>query len=137
MITRAAFGLAALLLSAPLATAAFAADFDGSAQAAHWHARMHHGHHHHHHHAFLHHRHHHHHAWAVGAHRRVLYRNPAYSARWAQPSAVAAHGWYGRRYAYAYAARPVAYRYAYPVAGSYVGGGLIGALYNQPSCYCR
>jgi hypothetical protein len=131
MITRAALGLAALLVSAPLATAAYAADWDGSAQAAHWHARMHHGHHDHY---AMHQRHHHHHAW-VGAHRRVLYRNPAYSARWARPSPVAAHGWYDRQYGYA--VRPVSYRYAYPVAGSYVGGGLIGALYNQPSCYCR
>jgi hypothetical protein len=141
MITRAALGLAALLVSAPLGVA-FAADWDGSAQAAHWHARAHHGHHHH---AGLHHRHHHDHGWTAQAQRRVLYRNPAYSARWARPYPVARRGWYGHHgygyqgygYATGFAARPVSYHKAYPVAGSYVGGGLMGALYNQPSCSCR
>ena len=134
MITRAALGLAALLISAPLG-GAVAADWDGGGHAIYRHARMHHGHYHH---AGLHHRYRHH-GWAQ-AHRRVLYRNPAYAPRWARSPAVAAHGWYGHRgygYGAGFAVRPVGYRYAYPVAGSYVGGGLIGALYNQPDCYCR
>lgn len=139
MITRATLGLAALLVSAPLGVAS-AADWDGSAQAAHRHAGGHHGYHHH---AGMHHRDHHHHRWAAPAHRPVLYRNPAFSARWARPYPVARRGWYGHHgyghhgYATGFAARPVSYRGAYPVAGSYVGGGLLGALYNQPSCYCR
>jgi hypothetical protein len=139
MITRATLGLAALLASASLGTPALAADWDGSAQAAHRHAGLHH----------RHHLHHHQQAFAARAHRRVLYRNPAYGARWAQPRPVAAHGWRGDQrwhasyrgpYAtprYAYPVRPIRYTYAHPVAGSYVGGGLIGALYNQPACYCR
>ena len=135
MIARAALGLAVLLVSVPLG-GAMAADWDGTAQGAHRHARMHHGHHHHH--ARLHHGHHRQHLWAPRAHRRVLYRNPAYSARWVRPSA--GYGWNAdRHHAYrtSFSARPVAYGYAYPVTGSYLGGGLIGALYNQPSCYCR
>jgi len=134
MITRAALGLAGLLASAPLVTAAAAADWDRSAAAAHHHARAHHGHHMHHGHRMYHGRH----ASMPRGHRRVLYRNPAYGTRWARPRAIAAYGWHGeQRWPAAYRAAYVAPRYAYPLAGSYVGGGLIGALYNQPACYCR
>ena len=141
MITRAALAVAALLASAPLGSTVVAADWDHSAAAAHHHARAHHGH-------RMHHGHMHrgHHAWAPG-HRQVLYRNPAYRARWAQPRPAAMAGWhrhhrvhaayrgtYAPRYAYPMAVR---YSYAQPLAGSYVGGGLIGALFNQPACPCR
>ena len=142
MITRAALAVAALLASAPLSSTVMAADWDHNAAAAHQHARAHHGHRMHH----GHHMHRGHHAWAPG-HRQVLYRNPAYRARWAQPRAAAIGGWhryhrghaayrgtYAPGYAYPMAVR---YSYAQPVAGSYVGGGLIGALFNQPACPCR
>jgi hypothetical protein len=143
MITRAALAVAALLASAPLGSTVVAADWDRSAAAAHHHARAHHGHRMHH----GHHMHRGHHAWKPG-HRQVLYRNPAYRARWAQPRPAAVGGWHGHhrrhvayraaylgpRYAYPTAVR---YSYAQPVAGSYVGGGLIGALFNQPACHCR
>ena len=149
MITRAALAVAALLASAPLGSAAMAADWDRRGAAAHHRARAHHDHQMHHSHRMHrgHHMHHGHHAWTPG-HRQVLYRNPAYRARWAQPRPAAMGGWHGhhRGYAayrgayvgpgYAYP-RAVRYTYAQPVAGSYVGGGLIGALFNQPACPCR
>lgn len=137
MITRAALGIAALLASAALASPSLAADRDGSARAAHHHAGFHHRHHLHHHHGL-----------APGAQRRVLYRNPAYGGGWHHRRAVAWHARHHHRWhaayrqgyaapAYAHPVRTVRYTYARPVAGSYLGGGLIGALFNQPACYCR
>ena len=146
MTTRAMLGLAVLLASAPLGAAALAADWDGDARAAHHHAGVHH----------RHHMHHHHHGSMMAPQRRVLYRNPAYGARWTRPYPVAAQGWHGYhpghaayRHPYGHgvgghygypghaAHRAVGYTYGPRVAGSYVGGGLLGAVFNQPNCYCR
>jgi hypothetical protein len=147
-MTRAMLGLVVLLASAPLGSAAIAADWDGDARAAHHYAGVHRHH--------MHHEHHHRHAGTMTTQRRVLYRNPAYGARWTRRHPVATQGW--NRYQRGHAAYPHGYgygvggHYGYPVhagygavgytyrprvAGSYVGGGLLGALFNQPNCYCR
>jgi hypothetical protein len=142
MISRAMLGLAAILIAAPLGSAATAADrLDGGmpshAYAYHrHHAHAHFGHHRH----FGHDRHFGH--YGLGQ-RRLLYRNPAYAGRgwrvhqrwYAQASSPQAHyGWRVPLFRQAFAS-PASY--AYPAAGSYVGGPRYGALYNQPTCWCR
>jgi hypothetical protein len=151
MISRAMLGLAATLIAAPLGSAAIAADrLDGGMPAQGYAFHRHHAPAH-----FGHHRHYRHHGHYGLAHRRLLYRNPAYAGRgwrvhqrsYAQAGSHDAHyGWRVPLFRRAFApygadaaAAALTYRasYAYPTAGSYVGGPRYGALYNQPACWCR
>src|SRR3954463_1341740 len=131
MISRAMLGLAATLVVAPFGSAALASDRLEAAPSAYAPYR-----------------------YSARAYRGYGMHRGFYGSRFAHQRLHAArmwaprHRWYahGRSYGYrrAYYApygayhAAVSYRpaYARPVSGSYLGGGLIGALFNQPACAC-